>query len=168
MWQSRVEIKHYSVVHYRVWNVVTQNFRQGWGSYTLCKCVKYSWVYTVHMSPTRNRRTVLQRFECGKAIIIHNKIMFNFYLALPHMQYSIAHSMSSNISLLLSNSFHFRGWVQISILWMRRTPVVWHKRVCIWVGVNAEVIVRGERKGQRDKLTHISESLLQVCEEEHL
>jgi len=37
-------------LHYHVRSTVTHN----WGSYVLCKCVKYSWVYTASMSPTRN------------------------------------------------------------------------------------------------------------------
>ena len=40
VWQSRVEIKDYSVVFIR--SAVTQNFSQGWSSYVLCKRVKYS------------------------------------------------------------------------------------------------------------------------------
>ena len=36
------------------------------------------------MSPTLNRSTVLQHFEQGNAIEIHNGIMFDFYPRLPH------------------------------------------------------------------------------------
>ena len=44
VWQSQVEIKHYSVVfqsHYHVRSAVTQNLPLGVGLYALCKCVKY-------------------------------------------------------------------------------------------------------------------------------
>ena len=42
MWQSRVEIEHYSVVYaLPLQRAITQNFCYGWGSYMLCKCVKY-------------------------------------------------------------------------------------------------------------------------------
>ena len=37
------------------------------------------------MSPTRNSSTVLQHFENGNVIKICNRIMFNFYMGLPHM-----------------------------------------------------------------------------------
>ena len=37
------------------------------------------------MSPTHNGSSVLQCFERGNAIKIHNRIMFDFYLGLPHM-----------------------------------------------------------------------------------
>ena len=36
-------------LHYCVRSAVAQNFRYGWGSYVLCKRVKYSWVYTARM-----------------------------------------------------------------------------------------------------------------------
>ena len=38
------------------------------------------------MSPTLNRSTALQRFEHGNAVEICNRIMFDFYPGLPHMQ----------------------------------------------------------------------------------
>ena len=45
MWQSQVEIEHYFVPYFDhinpVQSAVTQ-FCQGWGSYALYKCVKYS------------------------------------------------------------------------------------------------------------------------------
>ena len=38
MWQSRVEIEHYSVVYFdRITTFETQYFRYGWGSYVLYK-----------------------------------------------------------------------------------------------------------------------------------
>ena len=37
------------------------------------------------MSPTLNGSTALQRFERGNAVEIHNGIMFDFYLGLPHL-----------------------------------------------------------------------------------
>ena len=45
----------------------------------LCKRDKYSWVYTVHMSPTHNGSTVLQHFEHRNVIETHNEILFDFY-----------------------------------------------------------------------------------------
>ena len=79
-----VEMEHYSIAYFD-WSTVTQNFCQEWGSYALCKCVKYSWVYTVCMTPTRNRSIVLLHFKHGNVIDICNGIMFTFYQGLPHM-----------------------------------------------------------------------------------
>ena len=80
-----MEIEHYIPlcisICYHVRSTVAQNFHEVWGSCTLCKHVKYSWVYSAHMSPTHNGS--LQCFECGNAIEICNGIMFDFYLKLP-------------------------------------------------------------------------------------
>ena len=87
MWQSRVEIEHYSIacfIHITTFKPVTQNFREGWGSYALCKPVKHSWVYTANMSPTHNRSTLLERFKHRIIMIkMRHEIMFNFYPGLP-------------------------------------------------------------------------------------
>ena len=48
-------------------------------------------VYTVHMSPALNRSSALEHFERSNAIKIHNGIMFDFYLELPHMYTSNHH-----------------------------------------------------------------------------
>ena len=42
-------------------------------------------VYIVSMSPTHNRSSVLQPFECGNAVEMLNRIIFDFYPALPHV-----------------------------------------------------------------------------------
>ena len=70
---------------YRVWSALAQNFRLGWGSYTLCEHGKYSWVYPALMSSALNRSSALECFECGNAMEIRNGIMFDFYLGLPRM-----------------------------------------------------------------------------------
>ena len=71
--------------HYCVQSTLAQNFCKGRGSYVLCKCGKYSWVYPAHMSPTLNRRSALEHFERGNAIEIRNEIMFDFYPGLLHV-----------------------------------------------------------------------------------
>ena len=43
------------------------------------------------MSPARNGNTALQRFKRGNAFAIHNGIMFDFYLGLPHMRIQCVH-----------------------------------------------------------------------------
>lgn len=57
----------------------------------LCKCVRYLYicVYTVHMSPTGNGSAVLQCFDRGNAIELHNRIMFNFYPGLSHLGFCV-------------------------------------------------------------------------------
>ena len=37
------------------------------------------------MSPTLNRSSALERFECSNVIELHNEIMFDFYPGLPHV-----------------------------------------------------------------------------------
>ena len=37
-------------------------------------------VYAADMSPGLKRSSVLQHFECGNMIEIHNEIMFDFYI----------------------------------------------------------------------------------------
>ena len=63
MWQSQVEIERYSVVYFdRITafeGAVTQYFH-----------------YTMHMSPTLNRSSALQRFKRCKASKMGNGIMF--------------------------------------------------------------------------------------------
>ena len=84
MWQSRVEIEHYSVVYF--------------GHITRCNTVRtlqvglIRTVYTheylthLHMSSTPNRSSALQRFERGNAFEIGDGIMFGFYQELPHIE----------------------------------------------------------------------------------
>ena len=54
---------------------------------TLFRCAlgKLINVYTARMSPALNGSSALQRFECSNAIEIRNRIMFDFYLGLPHV-----------------------------------------------------------------------------------
>ena len=83
----------------------------GVGLNTLCKRASYSWVYTVRMSPTRNGSTALQCFECGNALEIHNGIMFDFYLGLPHIESS---TVSPTTSITTSTK-----------LWMFTAASIW-------------------------------------------
>ena len=41
--------------------------------------------FAARMSPTVNGSFALQCFKRGKAVKLHNGIMFNFYLGLPHI-----------------------------------------------------------------------------------
>ena len=83
MWQSRVEIKHYSVAYfnhiYRVRNAVAQNFRYGQGSYVLHRLIGYSCIFTACISPALNKSFVLQHFKHDNAVELRNGRMFDFY-----------------------------------------------------------------------------------------
>ena len=67
--------------HYCFWSAVTQYFCYEWGLYVLCKLD----TFTRHMSPTLNGSYALQCFEHGNAIETCNRMMFDFYLVLPHI-----------------------------------------------------------------------------------
>ena len=41
-------------------------------------------MYAEHMNPTLNKSSALQHFEHGNAIENHKRIMFAFYMGLPH------------------------------------------------------------------------------------
>ena len=73
--------------HYRIQSGVVQNFRSGWGSYTVCRLIRYSCTLAVCMSPALNESFVPQCFERGNAVELRNGIMFDFYSGLPHMLY---------------------------------------------------------------------------------
>ena len=60
------------------------------GSCMLCKLINTFHIYTAHMSPALNKRSVLQRFELSNAC---NGIMFSFYPGLPHMRSLVMHNM---------------------------------------------------------------------------
>ena len=82
MWQSQVEIEHYSVVYLVTLPGVTQYVHYRWGSYALCTLMNTH----LHLSSTPNRSSVLQRFESGNAFEIGDGIMFDFYPELPHIE----------------------------------------------------------------------------------
>ena len=75
MWQSWVEIEHYSVVHF---NYITAF--QALQHRTFVK----GGLICARMNPALNGSSVLQRLECSNVIEMHNRIMFNFYLGLPY------------------------------------------------------------------------------------
>ena len=84
MWQSRVEIEHYSVVYF--------------GHITRCNTVctlqvglirtvyTHEYLTCLHMSSTPNRSSALHCFERGNAFEIGDGIMFDFYPELPHIE----------------------------------------------------------------------------------
>ena len=92
MWQSRLEIEHYSVAcifrpRYRVQSGVAQNFCSGRGSYTVRRLIRYSCTFATCMSPALNESFAPQCFKHGNAVELRNRIMFDFHPGLPHMLY---------------------------------------------------------------------------------
>ena len=74
--------------HYRIQSAIAHNFREGRSSYTLHT---QSCIYAVHISPARNRSSVLQDFKCGNAVEICDWIMFDFYPGLPQIHIRSTH-----------------------------------------------------------------------------
>ena len=112
MWQSRVEIEHYSVAYFARINCVRStlawNFRLGWDSYALGKLINTCHVHTARMSPALNGSSALQRFERSNAIELRNGILFDFYPGLPHILYVYILCMY-NKSYLLSCLFSMQS-----------------------------------------------------------
>ena len=71
--------------HYYIRSALAWKFRYRWGSYTLGKLMNTYHIYTARLSPTFSRSSALEHFERSNASEIRNKIMFDFYLGLPHM-----------------------------------------------------------------------------------
>ena len=92
VWQSRVEIKHYSVAYFdHVTALQVLKCRTlVKGSYVLCKCGTYYRVYPLCMSPALNESSALQYFKHSNTMKIHDRIMFNFYPRLPHIQWNLS------------------------------------------------------------------------------
>ena len=103
MWQSWVEIEHYSVAYFdhitvTVRSAKTKYFHYGRGSYALCKLMNTWHIYTARMSPTANGSSVLKRFKRSNAIETRNGTTFNFYLGpVPHI-WPLVWSCCSRIS----------------------------------------------------------------------
>ena len=86
MWQSRIEIKYYSVVYFER---VTKfdALCLGWGSYVLRERIRYSCIYIACTSPTLSESSALQHVKLSDALEIRNRIIFDFYSGLPHVCY---------------------------------------------------------------------------------
>ena len=89
MWQSRVEIEHYSVACFDcviVFKVLQDrtSFKGGAHTHSVDSWTLDKSTYIVHMSPTLNESSALQHFKRDNGVKIWNGIMFDFYLGLPH------------------------------------------------------------------------------------
>ena len=88
MWQSQVEIQHYSVVYF---NCITAfevlYHRTSIKSGADMRCVNVVSIHEFTQSPSLNGSSTLEHFKRSNAIEIRNGIMFDFYPGLPHMAY---------------------------------------------------------------------------------
>ena len=80
---------------------------------------KYSWVYTVRMSSTFNGSSALECFELRSPIKIHNGIMLDFYLGLPH-NYHLSYKCNNfSIPISLPHAIHKMKIAIGSWVWVR-------------------------------------------------
>ena len=88
MWQSRVEIEHYSIAYFDHVTAFEALYRSTSikGGARMCY-VDLSDIdgASLHMSPVFNGSTAIQRIERGNTVEIRNGIMFQFLPGLPHM-----------------------------------------------------------------------------------
>ena len=68
IWQSWVEIKHYSVAYFDRITSTELLLRAG----LIRRLIRYSYTFTARMSPALNKSFVLQCFKCGNAVEICN------------------------------------------------------------------------------------------------
>ena len=89
MWQSRVEIEHYSVVYFD--HITTgsksSNAELPLRAGLICTAKTHEYLLSLRSAyePCPLWKFALQCFECGNAVKIHNGIMFDFYLRLPQI-----------------------------------------------------------------------------------
>ena len=83
MWQSQVEIKHYSVGYFdriTAFEALYSRTSIKGGADTCCMNV-----VSIPRAPPLNGSSALEHFERSNATEIRNGIMFNFYPGLPHL-----------------------------------------------------------------------------------
>ena len=80
----QILLRHVFRVHHWVWRAIALNFRQGWGSYVLCK----RWyAYEACMNPAPSGSLALQCVKLGNVLEVRNWIIFVFCLGLPHIEW---------------------------------------------------------------------------------
>ena len=120
MWQSHVEIEDYLVTYFDciivfealyLWTSVTSRT-----SYVLCWIVNIKWVYKVHMIPAFNDSSAIQLFQRNNTIEVHGKIIFKFYMGLPHMDESLMPPFNN------CREAHIMSWLTLTGLCLARIP----------------------------------------------
>ena len=97
MWQSRVEIEHYSIVYFERITALKALYCSAFIKGGTHACYVDFDAALQHMSPALNGSTALQRCEHDNAVEICNRIMFDFYPGLPHMQVQASTHPSTHI-----------------------------------------------------------------------
>ena len=123
MWQYLVEIEHYSIAYFDCVTTVAQYFRYGRGSYGYVDLSGIGCSFAARMSPALSWSTALQRFECGNAVEIRNRIMFNFYPGLPHDSET---EISSGYEILYT-LFNYNFMYKFSHLYMKEAKCTYSK-----------------------------------------
>ena len=126
MWQFQEEIEHYFLPHLFCVTVLNAHYSAelpGWSSCALHRCMTtctwHAYSACTCMSPALKGNSVLQHIRCGK-IIIHNRIIFNFYPELAHMyNVNVRNNLPSDGGPSL---WHFVNFVRLSSskLFMKR------------------------------------------------
>ena len=93
--RDRIIFRHVFRAHHRVWCTITPSFCRGWGSYMLNRCIRYSCICTLRMSPTLSGSLARKCVKLSDALEIHNGMISNFYLGLPHMVFRNMESKQS-------------------------------------------------------------------------
>ena len=77
MWQSRVEIKYYSVTDSDC--IAELLLRVG----LICRLIRYSCIYEVHTNPALSGSSTMRHFKHSGVIEIRKGITFDFYMDCP-------------------------------------------------------------------------------------
>ena len=90
MWQSRVEIKGYSIAYFNriaTFEVLYHRtfIKGGAHNYALRRVIRYSCIYEASMSPDLNGSSAIRHFKHNNVIEIHDGITFDFYTGLPRL-----------------------------------------------------------------------------------
>ena len=112
MWQSRVEIKHYSVAFF---NHVTTFKALQQGLHTLRRLIRYSYTFAVRMSPALNGSFALQRFKRCNMVELHRTatlyiLWYQFLCNTAHVLVSVPDPKSDRFRYC-SKRYSHRMWV---------------------------------------------------------
>ena len=103
--------------HHWVWCAITPSFCRGWGSYVLNRCIRYSCICTLHMSPALSGSLARKRVKLSDVLEIHNGMISNFYLGLPHMVFRNMESKQSIQYLMWTQRDCYVSVVTVLRLW---------------------------------------------------
>ena len=106
--------------HHRVWHAVALNFCQGWGSYALCRCIRYS---CICMSPTLTRSsavTVHQTRWCAR-----NTWWNNIWVLSRTATYASVHNTYEANCYAIIMTYIYTGCAHTCKWYRQETQVAW-------------------------------------------